>query len=116
MPVTVAEIARTLRERSAADRRRAETRARGLSERLTLVAADLKERGATNVWLFGSLAEGRPTLESDVDIAVEGLPADRCFDALTTASELLGTRVDLVSLERAPTSLRQRVLETGVRL
>jgi predicted nucleotidyltransferase len=43
----------------------------------------LKEQGAKKVWLFGSLAKGRrPTVHSDFDFAVEGLPGDRLFGSV----------------------------------
>jgi predicted nucleotidyltransferase len=114
--VSIREMARTLRERDARERTLADERARELGERLPAAAARLRSHGATRVWLFGSLAEQRPRIDSDVDLAVEGLPASRYFAALTELAELCGTRVDLVRLETAPPSLRRRVLDLGVEL
>ena len=114
MSTSASDMARALRERALAARHRSEERASHLGTLLPRAAECLRRHGATQVWLFGSLAEGRPSLESDVDLAVEGLPAATYFDALAEVTELLGTRVDLVRVEQAPASLRQRIAETGV--
>ena len=40
----------------------------------------VREHGAKRVLLFGSIARGWPLRpESDIDLAVEGMPADRFF-------------------------------------
>ncbi|MBI3202438.1 MAG: nucleotidyltransferase domain-containing protein [Myxococcales bacterium] len=109
-------MARALRERGARDLARATERAQAIRSRLPAAAACLRGHGARRVWLFGSIAEGRPRLDSDVDLAVEGLPPARYFDALAEVAELAGTRVDLVRWEAAPPSLRERVAECGVEL
>lgn len=116
MQVSISDMVRSLRERADRERAQAEARAVRLHGRLPEAAALLRRRGAQRVWLFGSLAENRPRPESDVDLAVEGLPAACYFDVLAELTETVGTRVDLVCLEKAPGSLRDRVLETGVEL
>lgn len=73
----------------------------------------LRGRGAVRVVLFGSLAAGVPTSESDVDLAVAGLPAATYFDTLAELESLFGAPVDLVRVEEAPESLRQRIAEEG---
>lgn len=72
--------------------------------------------GARRVWLFGSLVAGSPTASSDVDLAVEGLPGSAYFSALADLMHLFRGPVDLVRLEEAPESLRERVLAEGVEL
>jgi predicted nucleotidyltransferase len=76
----------------------------------------VRELGATEVWLFGSLARGPRHADFDVDVAVRGVAADRWFGALSLVSGILERPVDLVALESCPASLARRVLEEGVRL
>ena len=76
-------------------------------------------RGATAVYLFGSVARGEARLDSDVDVAVlfETAPP-ATLDAPQFALEgdlerLLGHRVQVVALNRAPADLVHRVLRDG---
>jgi predicted nucleotidyltransferase len=84
-----------------------------IEERLRLArqgAAHLYAHGAERVWLFGSLARGRPQDErSDIDLAVEGLPAEVNLRLLSELDQLLLCPVDLVELERASPALRAQV-------
>ena len=76
----------------------------------------LRAAGATEVWLFGSLATDAPGLTADVDLAVAGLPSARYFEVVAELGLLFATPIDLVLLEEAPPSLRQRVGALGRRL
>jgi len=73
--------------------------------------------GAERVWLFGSLADrpgwAAPTPTSDLDLAVAGLPGGRFFEAYSALWDLVGEAVDLVDLDDAPDSLRERILADG---
>lgn len=69
--------------------------------------------GVRKVWLFGSLVAGHPTEESDVDLAVEGLANDAYFMALSDLMAVFRGPVDLVRMEDASESLRERVLSEG---
>ena len=74
----------------------------------------LRDRhGARRVVLFGSLRGTAVTEFSDVDLAVEGLTSDRYFEALAELMALFGGPVDLVRLETAPQSLRERIAADG---
>jgi predicted nucleotidyltransferase len=53
------------------------------------------------VWLFGSAAQD-DTQARDIDLAVEGLPADRFFDFYTRLFFELPKPVDLVDLSQEP--------------
>lgn len=80
-------------------------------ERIPMLAA---EAGAHEVWLFGSLAWGTPFEDSDVDLAVAGLDG-AAFDAFATAAFMaIGAPVDVVRLEDAPATLRERILTSGL--
>jgi predicted nucleotidyltransferase len=80
------------------------------------LAADyLRAHGAERVRLFGSLARGRvPGVHSDFDLAVEGLPPEAFLGCLGTLLQVLPLPVDLVELESASPTLRERILEKGV--
>lgn len=82
---------------------------------IRLAAKFLREQGAQTVWLFGSLAKGRrPTVHSDFDFAVEGLPADRLFGSVGHLLQILPRPVDIVEFERCPPLLREQILEHGI--
>jgi predicted nucleotidyltransferase len=74
----------------------------------------LKSRfGARRVILFGSLAgQGVWHSQSDIDLAVEGLPPADFFKAYSACSDLLprGMELDLIPLEDVYPELRARIL------
>ncbi len=66
------------------------------------------------VYLFGSLVAGNFNLQSDLDLAVEGLADEDYLKAYGLVEEIAAPlKVDLISLESAMPSLRERVLEEG---
>ena len=70
-------------------------------------AADLlRGLGATEVFVLGSAAKGELRPDSDVDMAVSGLPASVYFSAVSRASDILGRPVDLVDLDDATPIVR----------
>jgi predicted nucleotidyltransferase len=71
-----------------------------LLDRIRQAAQMLKQRGARAVYLFGSAARGALHGDSDVDLAVTGLPDDVFFRAMADASRIVGLPVDLVALDR----------------
>jgi predicted nucleotidyltransferase len=113
MGVSPDRVAARWRGRAEGERARARTRADALRARLPAAAARLRAAGADRVWLFGSLAGGHPHAETDVDLAVEGLPSSEYFGALAALMDILDAPVDLVRLEDAPESLDERVRATG---
>ena len=62
-------------------------------------AAALIAAGAREVYVFGSASKGKLRPDSDVDIAVAGLPPEVFFRAMGIASRALGRQVDLVDLD-----------------
>src|SRR5687768_2849262 len=117
MAVSVAEARLHLQSLERAARAQGEARARRLLQAMPRAREVLVERhGARAVWLFGSLVTGNATAHSDVDLAVEGLPAAAYFKALADLMSVFGGPVDLVCLERAPASLRERVALEGLAL
>ena len=82
---------------------------------IRMAARFLRGQGAQRVWLFGSLAKGRlPTVHSDFDFAVEGLPGDRLFGSVGHLLQVLPRPVDIVELESCPKLLREQILEHGI--
>ena len=76
------------------------------------VAAILyKDFGATQVAVFGSLAEPESFSKwSDIDIAVWGIPNDKYFRASSVVSDISGLfKVDLVDLESCKGIFRERI-------
>lgn len=113
MSATPSDMARRWRQREAEARARATGRAQRLVACLPHARDLLLRSGAKRVWLFGSLAMNEGRENSDVDLAVEGLPASAFFDVLSELMAVFAGPVDLVRIEDAPESLRRRVLEEG---
>lgn len=80
------------------------------------VVSALRDHGVVVAWLFGSVAAGTASTDSDVDIAVlrDGplglLEASRLSRSL---EPLAGGPVDLVDFLRAPLPLQARIVRTG---
>lgn len=66
---------------------------------LQQAAAELKAAGARQVYVFGSAAKGNLRQDSDVDLAVSGLPPQTYFDVLARISRIFHRSVDLIDLD-----------------
>ena len=62
-------------------------------------AALLRDAGAREVYVFGSMATGKAQESSDVDLAVTGLPPENFFAAMARLEDLFDKGVDLVDLD-----------------
>lgn len=98
---------RARRQAAGADRHRE------LKAVLEIAVGVLSQLGARRIWVFGSFARGDPGPDSDLDLAVEGLSATALIEALARIWQHTSLPVDLVSMESAPDSLRERVLAEG---
>ena len=76
-----------------------------------IAAALYKDFGATQVAVFGSLAEPKAFSKwSDIDIAVWGIPNDKYFRAVSVASDISGLfKVDLVDFKDCKGLFRERI-------
>ena len=74
--------------------------------------AILKAGGCSEVFLFGSLAQGRAHEHSDLDLAVRGCPTGAFFQLYGQLMGTLDHRVDLVKLDTAD-PFAQFLLEHG---
>lgn len=64
--------------------------------------ADLRRRGITGLWIFGSVARGEARLGSDIDLIVELDPAAR-----VSLTGLASLRAELTDLLSAPVDLAE---------
>lgn len=81
-------------------------------QRIRQAATVLKEAGAHEVYLFGSAAHGGVQEDSDVDLAVSGLPPQQFFSAMARAAAVLQRPLDLVDLDQ-PTPFTRYLQEEG---
>jgi len=69
------------------------------------------------VYLFGSLTTNLFEVDSDIDIAVKGLPEEQYFDAYRMAENITEPiPLDFVQFEFAQNSMKERIMRDGVRL
>ena len=76
-----------------------------------------KKYGLTRIGIFGSVARGEQTADSDVDVCYEGqAPSLLTLDMIQTElDQLLDCKVDLVRVrENRNSLLRQRILRDGI--
>jgi predicted nucleotidyltransferase len=118
-PEAMARYRRTAQARELARRHETEGRRQAAWSVARQAARVLREAfGATRVIAFGSLAHGAwfgPC--SDIDLAVEGVPADvfwRAWVALDRVDPAF--EIDLVAIESAPDRLRDEIASQGVAL
>jgi predicted nucleotidyltransferase len=85
-----------------------------LHEKEAILAAAnlLRSMGASQVFVFGSFVRGELRADSDIDMAVSGLPAKVYFSAVSRVSDLLGRPVDLLDLDD-DTPLVRHLLGSG---
>ena len=60
----------------------------------------LKQEGCKEIYIFGSLAEGKSKTKSDIDIAVKGCPPGKFFNILGKLMLELHCPVDLIDLDK----------------
>ena len=72
----------------------------------------LKENGASEVYIFGSLANGKFNKNSDIDIAVKGLKKDKFFYVASILLFELTNKFDLVDLDE-DSSFSNLLVEKG---
>lgn len=116
MPVTLDQTRAHLDRLATARRQRLDRLAKQIRARLPDAAHLARQQGAQQVWLFGSVVHGDLDEDSDVDLAVAGLPAHRHTTLHIALTDLLQAPVDLVRLEQAPESLRQTIERWGIPL
>ncbi|MCX5643742.1 MAG: nucleotidyltransferase family protein [Phycisphaerae bacterium] len=84
-----------------------------IGDKRNAILALAAKYGASNVRIFGSVAEGEATEASDVDFLVDMEPGRSLFDMgglLMDLQELLGRKVDLVTEPGLHWYIRERVM------
>jgi len=85
------------------------------AKRLSQILVD--EFGVTAVYLFGSFAWGPEiTPNSDLDLAVIGLPSGQLIQAHTRISNISSYSLDLISFEKLSATLQNRIRQSGIQL
>ena len=91
-----------------------------LREHRSEITAAAERVGARNVRVFGSVARGEDTPESDVDLMVDFPAGERGLLPLLTLAEeverLVGRRVDVAAVEVMAEPVRERALAEAVPL
>lgn len=118
-PEVMARYRQSARAREIARQQETEGRRQAAWMVARRAARVLKEMfDATRVLAFGSLAHGAwfgP--RSDIDLAVEGVPADAFWRAWVALERVdPAFEIDLVAIESAPASLRDEITSQGVAL
>lgn len=70
-----------------------------LRNAISVAAEILLHDGCKEVYLFGSIAKGTFTANSDVDLATVGLPKDKFFSSYGRILSQVRAKVDLVALD-----------------
>jgi len=89
---------------------------KGKRDEILAIAA---RHGATNVRIFGSVARGEASAESDVDFLVEMERGRSLLDRAALMIELeetLGRRVDVANERGLRPAIREQILRGAVRL
>ena len=73
----------------------------------------LKENGAKEVFIFGSIANGNFNMNSDIDIAVRGIEAEKFYKVASILMFELENEFDLIDLDDKENRFSQMLLEVG---
>ncbi len=73
----------------------------------------LKENGAKEVYIFGSLANGKFNENSDIDIAVKGLNSKDFYRVASILMFELENEFDLIDLDDKENRFSQMLLNVG---
>jgi predicted nucleotidyltransferase len=60
----------------------------------------LKNEGCSEIFLFGSLATDKFSVNSDIDIAIKGCPKGKFFEILGKLINKLKHSIDLIDLDK----------------
>ncbi|MBU0568959.1 nucleotidyltransferase domain-containing protein [bacterium] len=75
----------------------------------------LKEAGCTDIFVFGSSAEGEVREESDIDLAIRGCPPEKFFHLWGKLLFELEHPVDLVDMDQGDNFAEYLEKEGGLR-
>lgn len=75
--------------------------------------AILKENGAKEVFIFGSIANGKFNKNSDIDIAVKGINEEKFYKVASMLMFELENEFDLIDLDDKENRFSQMLLNVG---
>lgn len=70
-----------------------------IAESIDQLVAVLKGSGAQAIYMFGSAAKGILRDDSDIDLAVSGLPPEKFFKVFSIASSMSDRPIHLIDLD-----------------
>lgn len=73
----------------------------------------LKDNGAKEVFIFGSIVEGKFDENSDIDIAVKGLKESEFYRVASILMFELENEMDLIDLDDKEDSFSQMITKVG---
>lgn len=73
----------------------------------------LKENGAKEVFIFGSIANGKFNENSDIDIAIKGLNEKDFYKVASVLMFELENEIDLIDLDDKENRFSQMLLKVG---
>jgi len=73
----------------------------------------LKKYGCSEIYVFGSIANGKFDENSDIDIAVRGLKDEHYFRVLGELGRELVSEIDLIDLDDEQNRFAQFILKQG---
>ena len=73
----------------------------------------LKDNGATEIFIFGSIAKGNINENSDIDIAIKGLNAKDFYRVASVLMFELENKFDLIDLDDKENRFSQMLLKVG---
>lgn len=89
-----------------------------IGEKRALIRQIAAQYGASNVRVFGSVARGEATSESDVDLLIEQdwsqLSGWGGMELAIALEDLLQRKVDIATLEELRPAIRERVIKEAV--
>ncbi|HLF92685.1 MAG TPA: nucleotidyltransferase family protein [Planctomycetota bacterium] len=88
-----------------------------IAEKRSEILATCQRNGASNVYVFGSVARGEAASASDIDFLVDLDPARSLLDHIglqQDLEDLLGVKVDVVTRRGLHPLLRESVLAEAV--
>ena len=71
----------------------------------------LKSHGCGDIYVFGSIANGKFDENSDIDIAVRGLEDSKFFRVLAELNKALSSPIDLIDLDDKQNRFAQFILK-----
>lgn len=81
---------------------------------LPVIDAKLRQYGAKQIFVYGSLLTDRFSKRSDVDIVVGGIPPEQFYPALAAVNEHCDRWIDLKPLESLDLYFWQRIQTQGI--